>query len=547
MLVYLKGLLSLSPSCSRISAYQNTQALFGQQSSSSSTSQSGGGPVRKGGSSGGGGGGPGSSSTLDSERRRKPVPLPRSKVPSAAAVATPQHSENKAPSGHNSSHRHPSPPVIQAPPPLAAQQSGGKIVGKSGGSLHSRFFSKRSKTDLGSDNLAAYRKSRQAAGGGAGSGARGTKYPAPKVPAFTRPVPQKRSDVAAAVERRISLASAKRQQQQQQQQQQTPVTSELVVEEEVSPILGVTATSERPKPEIKEKPQFSTFKSAASEAKAVAARRSPPKVEEKRQRRRRSGSGGSGRLMSKTVSEGDLMHKLRVEGALPPSSGDLNRVVEHVSTVEPVSITVNSDTSSQGGDLEETGKVHHSREEGVNRLVIDTSKDFDGIKSTSNADLAVTEGKEGEKKLREELDNFLPPPPKPFLGKSEPLLITTQPLSDGSSSPVHHHQQSGTSVGSEVAMSEGPDQSCSTSFESTDDSLPRPRAEDDDEDDAAKMTVSATTTTMATSTTTTEDVSEAKTEPGEVINKSPNTSTMSRTPPSPSATGLRPLRKVIYV
>ena len=508
--------------------------------------------------------------------------------------------------------------MIQSPPPRASpaqpQHAAAPTTKKAGSSLHARFFSKRSKTDLGSDNLAAYRKSRsrqpqpqqqqQSVFGGTTS----TKYPAPKVPTFTRPIPQKRSEVVAAVERRISLASAKRQQQQQQQQQQQPVAADVtppvVLDDLSSPVLSIlpavataaaaTAPIERPKPEIKEKPQFTTFKSAAVsattttataaatelKAQSTSSRKSSPKVEQDLRRQNGSGEeeeeeeggeGGKRRRMSKTVSEGDLMHRLRVEGLfqLPTAADDENRVVEHVSTVEPVSITVNSDTSSQDGEGDkkrekETKSVQHSREEGgsINRLVIDTSKDFDGgIKSViPNADVAVTkeddeedevvEAEDEERDKQADLDSLvLPPPPQPFSssGKSEPLLITTRPLV--------------SSVGSSeiAAMSESADRSCSTSFESTDESLPRPRAEEEEEEEVVEDTdASRLATAMATSTTTTEDLSEAvarsslpETGGGEGgaggerrRHKSPSTSTMSRSPPSPSTTGLRPLRKV---
>ncbi len=264
--------------CSRrISAYQNTQALFGSSTAASTLSLAS------------------KASTLESEsKRRKPVPLPRSKIPlPAAALASGNSSQANS---HNSVRK------------LSDQPR----------SLHSRFFSKRSKTDLGSDGLAAYKAGKKAAS---------VKYPAPKapkVPSFDRPVPQKRPEppIAKVEENVVSVKKSS--------------------EKSVSPNNLKTTAATNNKPEIKEKPLFSTFKSQPS----------PSKEEES------SENGDSSRL-TKAVSESDLVTSFRTEAM------NSHVIVEHVSAAEPVSINV-------GKEKENFNDSNMSN----NRLVIDTSKDF---------------------------------------------------------------------------------------------------------------------------------------------------------------------------
>ena len=199
----------LSICSERFSAYQNTAALFGKPQdvvatpSSSLTSELG------------------SSNTLQHPERKKPVPLPRSKIP----VSQQSQSQTQTQSKSQTSTQLQQQPKKQ---PSAAA------------SLHARFFSKRAKTDLGFDGLAAYKAGKRPPGG--------TKYPAPKVPTFNRPVPQQR-------------------QQQPSQSQMTQSQSQPrfnLPQKQHKEAASSNKASKKPeakiKPEIKEKPLFSTFK-----------------------------------------------------------------------------------------------------------------------------------------------------------------------------------------------------------------------------------------------------------------------------------------------
>ena len=205
----------LSFICSeRFSAYQNTAVLFGKQqdvtasslATSSTTSELG------------------SSNTLQHPERKKPVPLPRSKIP----VTQSQSSQTQSSKSQTSN---------------GAQQP--KKQPSAAASLHARFFSKRAKTDLGFDGLAAYKANKRPPGG--------TKYPAPKVPTFNRPVPQQRQ------QQQQQPSQSQSQMSQSQSQSQPRFNLPQKQQKEAS-----NKASKKPeakiKPEIKEKPLFSTFK-----------------------------------------------------------------------------------------------------------------------------------------------------------------------------------------------------------------------------------------------------------------------------------------------
>ena len=200
-------ILPVSLICSeRFSAYQNTAALFGKQqdvtaaSVSSTTSELG------------------NSNTLQHPERKKPVPLPRSKIPvSQPQSQTQSQTQSKSQTSNNTQQQ----PKKQPEPKI---------------SLHARFFSKRAKTDLGFDGLAAYKANKKPPGG--------TKYPAPKVPTFNRPVPQQRQQ---------QLQSQMSQPQSQSSQGKFKLPQKQQKEPKKKPEAKI-------KPEIKEKPLFSTFK-----------------------------------------------------------------------------------------------------------------------------------------------------------------------------------------------------------------------------------------------------------------------------------------------
>jgi hypothetical protein len=334
----------------RISAYQNTQALFGAAVAARQQQQQQ----------------PGSSATLDlaEGKRRKPVPLPRSKIPAAAPAAN----EVKEATSSTPKEVRPQRPRQQGRRELAAAREAGNAAAtapapsasstlektvapsKAGSSLHARFFSKRSKTDLGSDGLAAYKARRPG----------GAKYPAPKVPGDERrPEPrQRRSE--GTTERRAAAARTVKQDSEGSLTRlpETPV-----------------ALESRLKPEVRDKPLFSTFRShlanrtqskqsppVSSKTSGSAAERSSPSPPSKKASLAEHSASDDRRKrrLSKTASESDIILRIREEGedeaaAAAAAAARLtgHRVVEHVSATEPVSITVNSDGSSSpaGGSL----------------------------------------------------------------------------------------------------------------------------------------------------------------------------------------------------
>ena len=172
----------------------------------------------------------GSSNTLQHPERKKPVPLPRSKIP----VTQSQSSQTQSSKSQTSN---------------GAQQP--KKQPSAAASLHARFFSKRAKTDLGFDGLAAYKANKKPPGG--------TKYPAPKVPTFNRPVPQQRQQQQPP----SSLSGRGQKEMSQLSQSQVSQSQPRFKLPQKQP-KEANKTTKKPeakiKPEIKEKPLFSTFK-----------------------------------------------------------------------------------------------------------------------------------------------------------------------------------------------------------------------------------------------------------------------------------------------
>lgn len=294
-------------------------------------------------------------------------------------------------------------------------------------SLHARFFSKRAKTDLGSDTLAAYKSSKRLPGS--------IKYPAPKVPMFNRPVPQQRQQQKSAFVRQQQALPAA--------EQTTPDRVNLP-SVQTPPSAQVLKKTEKIKPVIKDKPQFTTFKQQQQEAEALAA----------------AAAAGE----AKKLKEVSIKRQLENEAALEKttlfckvaSNTDLTKAVEDVSEeVEPTSITVNTNSACSSlrreQELEEaaagpsTAIIAASDGGGGNKLVIDTGLDRRGSRLDSVENQETT-----------------------FTPKSEPLLIITQPLNDKSESSTISATVEASGDSSAVdAMSESPDKSCSTSFEST--------------------------------------------------------------------------------
>ena len=237
------NILPVSFICSeRFSAYQNTAALFGKQqdvtTSSVSTTPSE----------------LGNSNTLQHPERKKPVPLPRSKIPVSQSESLSQSQTQSKSQSQSQTHSQTQTQSKSQTSNSSAQQPK-KQPSEGGGpppkiSLHARFFSKRAKTDLGFDGLAAYKANKKPPGG--------TKYPAPKVPTFNRPVPQQRQQQPPS-----SLSGRGQKEMSQLSQSQVSQSQPRFKLPQKQP-KEANKTTKKPeakiKPEIKEKPLFSTFK-----------------------------------------------------------------------------------------------------------------------------------------------------------------------------------------------------------------------------------------------------------------------------------------------
>ena len=263
------------------------------------------------------------------------------------------------------------------------------------------------------DGLAAYK-----ANSANNNHKRATKYPAPKVPTFNRPVPQKRPE--NSLEKAKNASS--------QKCPENAKTKNVHKEKE---------KKDSKKPELKEKPtQFTTFKQQTSSSKPTTKSSS-------------NSSPGTRRRLSKVASESDLVKTLEQEGV-----GSSNLFITEEN--EPVSITISQNEDSPAEDqaspirrssyyIRDIGQDHQVN----NKLIIDTSKTFKTQRSVSTDSLL------SEPKLRQ----------------SEPLLITTEPLND-----LHHkeeEEEEDLDDNERILDMDGLDsKSCSTSFESTtDDSL----------------------------------------------------------------------------
>lgn len=470
---------------SRISAYQNTASLhlvpksspaaasspaLHQNASSSSQAKS---HAKE-------------SASAPKEPKRKPVPLPRSKIPVAQASA-------------------------EAPVAPSAPKA----------SLHARFFGKRSKTDLGSDGLAAYKAKKPG----------GIKYPAPKVPTFNRPIPQKRQDVPA-VKKEPPVVQKKKQEESSDEGDLSVVSSGLFL-----------------RPEVKEKPHlFTTFKQSQG-SKRNSGERASQRLESRSPTRRQR--------LSKVASESDLMQTLAQEAERERESREERSHANMANTgvsiperelqiVEPVSINISDSETTPGAASEDSSAANAKRSsyyvaeellrqnseedsDGTNKLIIDTSKNFKGP--------AVARSVSNDSLLSE---------PAAFQAKSEPLQITTEPLND-LRAPVSASEVEATpdSLDEDLSGSGANKSSCSTSFESTaetDDSLlssnhhsrrnPHPSGGSEENADPALLMLTSDTSVVSA------DLN------GTLRTKSPSTSTTSRSPPSPEPMGLTPVRQV---
>ncbi|TRY76272.1 hypothetical protein TCAL_12003 [Tigriopus californicus] len=470
--------LQLKTTKGRISAYQNTEGLVFPSK--------------------------GNNDTIDSNRsidRRKPVPLPRSKIPlpqdkEPSPPPPPQANTsglvNSVIHGNKTSKKssvtnEPSKKTSKSKTVSASGSSksrgeksvsnanavGGSLLSEppQKSSLHARFFSKRSKTDLGSEGLAAYKAKRPSVPGGLG--ANSGKYPAPRVPTFNRPVPQKRTDVPFAsplfqgvMPNSNHLGAFPGSDTIEPNSNSGPLNSNAV------PRVFERRTSDEDnrtgkfKPAPTEKPQFTTFKQGSFKVKSSESNSVTKRFifSEKR--------------LSKVASESDLIQTLEREAL--------------EDKIEPIRLPIKSDLTNLVNENIEN-MLHHQKSYFVQQ---EAQKRQDSTQEGSYNKLVID------------------------TSKSEPLQIRTEPLNDLL-----------LRGGGEEPMSEGPDKSCSTSFESSEDSILN--GERSLEESVSDFHQSSSPLNTLDSS------SDSRT-------KSPaGTSTTSRSPPSPEPLGLTPIRPVL--
>jgi len=258
---------SIKSNSSRISSYQNTDGLVGIGTRGGDNSNS-------------------SKTGTDPRNRKKPVPLPRSKLPAAEKVSS--------------------------PPQQQSQQQLPKMF-------------QRSKTDLGSDALSKYKAKRSPGGPGGGS-----KYPAPKVPMFNRPIPQKRTVPSTS-----------------------PTISEVPAQSFTNHQAASNSASRTQRPVLKEKPAFSTFKTSkkvdSDELKTtLTTKLSTPTAALIHEAR-----------MSRAASEGDILGQLIEE--------ETSKEMEIVIQKEKVQQSASPELIKKVSKTEEATSSFSSRESDFNK------------------------------------------------------------------------------------------------------------------------------------------------------------------------------------
>ena len=243
---------------SRLSSYQNTDGLvnLGARSDQNSGSTKG--------------------FSTDPRNKKKPVPLPRSKLPATDKVSSPQ----------------PLPQLLKQP---KERESVTKLF-------------QRSKTDLGSDALSKYKAKK--------SPASGSKYPAPKVPVFNRPVPQKRNVLSTSP----TISEVPQLEKKAEATTSTSAATSTTTASTTTATATAAKSATLQRPVLKEKPLFSTFKTNSKRLDNDDAKTSStPKLSPQKKDSK----------MSRAASEGDILGQLIEEEAL----NDNNLVIEEETEV----------------------------------------------------------------------------------------------------------------------------------------------------------------------------------------------------------------------
>ena len=406
-------------------------------------------------------------------RKKKPVPLPRSKIPLPSDQQLEREEKEKA-------------------KPKPVQRT----------SVASRLFWKRSKTDLGSDSVAAYKANKKKIADKNCSGTP-TKNPAPHVPTFNRPLPQSSDslvviDVPHVQRKTSSVATTDRRAREARQRlhlnsgansiRPAPLGSGTDNGSSSSNFNPNNDTpSKKPKPEIKEKPTFSTFKQQATKPTASnLPAYSPTDGEDK--------SCNSSKRTTPTNKKTSWIGKNKlVQGHT--TSKDRSGVVlqkednkrQHGLAANRHFETTNSSLSNDNHRLILNSANDQNNKNNRNKIVKNSRKinhqqeildnDISHQDDFSKLDDSITSYHDKED------DNIGITEFKRIEKKSAPLLIRTEPLVikdkvegrriGGGNHVIYHHndlKDMNVDPHSVEAMSETADKSCSTSFDSMEDS-----------------------------------------------------------------------------
>ena len=452
--------LSPSDTMSSLSAYQNTQGIHLDNSysvvsnlnkSTSNLNNSVNSDINNAVSSSLNDYNEGSNNTID-YRKKKPVPLPRSKIP----LPSQQQLELEK-----------------------AKESKPKPIQRT--SVASRLFWKRSKTDLGLDAVTSYKNNKQNKKDANVSSA--IKYPAPKVPTFNRPIPNT-SELPVVIDvpnvkRRSSITTDRKAR---EARQRLHLTSNTALRSGNSNQKGNNHSASidgesqlKPKPEIKEKPTFSTFKQQTG---SNASLNHVPKSENKGSKH--SSIFGSPRKTS------TLTKKLVNNSQSKNKESSSNSLVEDLKKQELIKrlhendpgkdLTLRNNNisgSNRSINFNKTNPTSNELELNKSNRILDNlinnSNKEDMPSSTDNENL-LNDTASFENKFDEQNR------PRAKQQKSAPLMISTEPLvspyDNGNNNSFEDNIDNRYHVNTEnqqERMSESADKSCSTSFDSMED------------------------------------------------------------------------------
>ena len=374
-------------------------------------------------------------------RKKKPVPLPRSKIP----LPSEQQLELEK-----------------------AKETKPKPVQRT--SVASRLFWKRSKTDLGVDAVASYKSNKQSRKeGNANSGA--IKYPAPKVPTFNRPLPQSSDlpvviDVPNVKRRTSSIINDRKARDARQRLHLTSGNTISRADNANNKQLNAVSKNEpdatKPKPEIKEKPTFSTFKQQTNSNNSIT-------KGSKSDNSTTSKQSGAKNNSSLTKKLSQSKSHTKTKNPRPSTLHD-----NHQSISNPGKTSISEDNEDiLNGDRDENINERNSKD--ITTTQLDNARDDVTTPNRRHERINVNKYKNilNEKNTEEhEVTSKLKKNQK-----SAPLMISTEPLVTqydiDNNDNFNDNDDTGRYVNvdpQQERMSESADKSCSTSFDSMEDS-----------------------------------------------------------------------------